>query len=52
MESLENRIRAIRTQFEIEGLIMKKIMSYFNLLPLSFKLILGFTVICVIIIFF
>ena len=31
---------------------MKKIMSYFNLLPLSFKLILGFTVICVIIIFF
>ena len=27
-------------------------MSYFNLLPLSFKLILGFTVICVIIIFF
>ena len=34
------------------GLIMKKIMSYFNLLPLSLKLILGFTVICVIIIFF
>ena len=31
---------------------MKKIMSYFNLLPLSLKLILGFTVICVIIIFF
>ena len=29
---------------------MKKISSYFNLLPLSFKLILGFTFICVIII--
>ena len=29
---------------------MKKMVSYFNLLPLSFKLILGFTVICVIII--
>lgn len=29
---------------------MKKIISYFNLLPLSFKLIFGFTLICVIII--
>ena len=31
---------------------MKKIISYFNLLPLSFKLIFSFTFICVIIIFF
>lgn len=31
---------------------MKKIIFYFNLLPLSFKLIFSFTFICVIIIFF